>query len=442
MRRWFYWLSLAAALLAIPAHADAPIEQFRLANGMEVVVLPNHRIPAVTHMMWYRVGAGEDPQGKSGLAHYLEHMMFQGTKKYSPGQLNTIVMQHGGQMNAFTGHDATSYFISIAKEHLPLVMEMEADRLRGLAPTDANAIKERSVIIEERRQVVENNPQAMLSEQMNAMLFRHHVYGTPVIGWKHEMEGLTKQDVLAFHNRYYTASNAILVIAGDITAKEAKPLVEKYYGRLPKAPVPTRHWLDEPPHLATRQIELRHANVKQPQWQRLYATASMGYGTRNQVLPLYLFSQILGGGKNSRLYQALVVEQKIASAVDTGYTGLSFGPGRFSISVVPEKGVDMATIEKAVDAVLANALNTPPTPEETTRSKTLLKSETLYARDSLSGIAHIMGWLRIIGMEPQFYNEWPRLVDAITTSDVELAIRDNLVKERSVTGLLLPETTP
>ncbi len=239
--------------------------RLHLANGLEVIVIPNHRIPAVSQMIWYRIGAGDDPLGKSGLAHYHEHMMFEGTAKFKAGEYSDIIARHGGQQNAFTGADATSYFVNIAKEQLPLVMEMEADRMRGLTPTDEGAQKEKQVIIEERRQRIENSPEALLSEQMNAALFRNHPYHWPVIGWMHEMEGLTKEDVLQFHRTWYHPNNAILIISGDVTAAEVRPLAQKYYGGLPNVPVPPRRWNKEPPQNNARRVTLHHKNVKQPE---------------------------------------------------------------------------------------------------------------------------------------------------------------------------------
>ncbi len=434
----FLW-SLAASLiwLTTPAAAQT-IEHFTLSNGMEVVVTQNHRVPAVSHMVWYRVGAADDPPGKSGLAHFHEHVMFLGTPRYSRGQYSDIIARHGGEQNAFTGYDATSYFVNIAKEHLPLVMELEADRMRGLAPSDEAIAKERQVILEERRMRIENNPDALLSEQVSAMLFRNHPYQIPVIGWMHEMEGLSKQDVLDFHARYYHPNNAILIVSGDITASELKPLAEKYYGALKRKEIPQRRWQSEPPQIAARRISMTHPNVSQPIWSRTYSAASLADGNKEQALPLFLLSQLLGGGKTSRLYQALVVEQKLASSISTSYSGFTLGPAQFEITAVPEKNVTLEALEQAIDGEIQR-LENGISSDELARAKTLYKADSIYAREGLSSMARIMGWIRILGLPADYFSQWPALIDKVDQAEVLQAARDTLREQQSVTAILLPE---
>ena len=434
-------LALAALLLAAPAYGAAPqrIESFTLANGLEVIVIANHRIPAVSQMIWYKVGASDDPPGKSGLAHFHEHAMFLGTTRHKGGEYAAIAASHGGDENAFTGHDATSYFINIPKSELPLVMELEADRMNALAPTDAAMDKEKQVIIEERRMRVENNPEALLSEQVEAALFRNHPYHWPVIGWMQEMEGLTKQDVLAFHGAWYHPNNAILILSGDITASEAKPLVQKYYGGLKVGALPPRTWNAEPPQIAARRVVLHHATVRQPGWSRSYAVSSVAYGKKEEALPLFVLSGILGEGKTSRLYQALVVEQKLASGVEVEYSGFTIGPSTLDIDITPELGVDMDALEKAVDKELQRAVTEGITDKELTRAKTMLKAETIYARDSLTSMGRIMGWIRMCGLDKDYFTRWPDMIEAVTAQQVAAAAKDALRPEQSVTALLLPE---
>jgi len=432
---------ISALLLSGAAHSDTPakIETFTLSNGLEVIVIPNHRVPAVSHMIWYKIGAADDPQGKSGLAHFHEHLMFQGTAKYKAGEYSDIIARHGGQQNAFTGYDATSYFVNISKEYLPLAMELEADRMRGLIPLDSNVAKEKLVIIEERRSRIENNPGAQLAEQMNAALFRHHPYHLPVIGWMHEMETLTKNDALEFHKRYYHPNNAILIVSGDVTAAELKPLAQKYYGNLAKAEIPARKWNAEPPHIAERRVTLRHPNVSRPSWNRSYASSSIVYGNKDDTLPLFVLSQVLGGGKTSRLYQALVVEQKIASGVSANYSGFNIGPALFEISITPQKDVSLEAIEKAVEIEIEKISKEPITDSELSRAKTLLKAEAIYARDGLTSMARIMGWVRVAGLDSDYFSLWPELIERVTPEQVLTAAKNTLVSKQSVTGILLPE---
>jgi zinc protease len=429
------------SLLAFPAVAAPVVETFNLSNGMEVIVLPNHRVPAISHMLWFRVGAADDPLGKSGLAHYHEHMMFKGTRNYKSGEYADIIARSGGQQNAFTGHDATSYFVNISKEYLPLVMQLEADRLRELTPTDDDTEKEKQVIIEERRERTENNPQSLLDEQMGALLYRHHPYRIPVIGWMHEMEGLTKKDVLDFHKAHYHASNAILIVSGDVTAAELKPLAEKYYAILPKMPAPERRWVSEPPQRAPRHITLEHQNVKQPEWTRIYATSSFNAGDKKKALPLFLLSQLLGGGKTSHLYQTIVVEKKLASAIDTSYNGFSIGPAEFGITAIPEQGVTLEALGKAIDEEINTVLAKNFKDADIARAKTLLKAESVYTRDGLSGMARIMGWVRMAGLGADYFSRWDVMIDAVTESEIRDAAKHALDAKASVTGWLLPAST-
>ena len=430
--------TLFAAVSAYAATSPA-IESFTLANGLEVIVIPNHRIPAVGQMIWYRVGAADDPLGKSGLAHFHEHTMFLGTKLHKGGEYAAIAASHGGDENAFTGHDATAYFINVPRSELPLVMELEADRMHELTPTDDAMVREKQVIIEERRLRIENKPEALLSEQVEATLFRNHPYHQPAIGWMHEMEGLTKEDVLEFHKRWYHPNNAIIIISGDITAAEVKPLAEKYYGTLPKMELPARHWNDEPPQNTERRITMHHANVRQPEWSRIYAVASIAYGKKEDANPLFILAEILGDGKTSRLYQSLVVEQKLASDINVNYDGFTMGPSTFGISVTPENGASLEMIEKAVDKEIERALAGNFTDAELTRAKTQLNSETIYARDSLTSMSRIMGMIRICGLDKDYFTHWPEVINAVTGQQVEQAARDALQPNQSVTAQLLPQ---
>jgi len=438
-----YSLLVAASLYAFSAQAASkqPIETFSLKNGMQVIVLPNKRVPAVNHMIWYRVGAADDPQGKSGLAHYHEHLMFKGSPRFGSGEFVRITTNNGGEQNAFTGYDTTSYYVTIAKDRLPLVMELEADRMRGLTVPEAEAVQEKQVIIEERRQRIENSPDALLNEQVNATLFRNHPYHVPIIGWMHEMEGLTRKDAMDFHARYYHPNNAVLIVSGDITAAELKPLAEKYYGGLPRKAVAERNWLAEPPQIAARTVTLHHKHVKQPSFSRTYAVSSMHSGDKSQALPLFVLAQLLGGGKNSTLYQSLVVDQKIAAEVNASYNPYVLGPSEFSIDIVPEKDVPLATVEKALDAQLALFLQKGADTAALARSIRLMQAQTIFAREGLTSVSNIMGWIVMVGLPPEDFNRWPEMIGAVTGAQVLDAAKAALKPEASVTGYLLPEET-
>ena len=434
---WAVGLMIASP--AARADSSPAIESFSLRNGMQVVLLTNDRVPAVTHMLWYRVGAGDDFSGRSGLAHYNEHMMFQGTETMAGGEFARIVAKNGGHANAFTSHDYTAFYVSIAKEHLPLIMQMEADRMLHLAPTPQNFLKERQVIIEERRMTIENKPEALLNEAMQAALFRNHPYHTSVIGWMQEMQALTREDVLAFHTQFYHPANAVLVVTGDITRAELEPMAERYYGSLPAGERYVRHWRSEPPQRGPRSVTLTLANVRQPGLFRIYAAASVGQEDKGSVVPSFVLAQIMGGGVASRLYQSLVVHQKLATAVDVDYDGIDVGPGQFDFSITPAEGIRLAQLEAALDTEIAAFKQDLVTPRELATAKLLLKADTIYSRDGLEGMARTLGALLMAGLAPDYFNRWPALIEAVTADDVRKAAQATLDANQSVTGYLLPQ---
>ena len=436
-----FCLILLVVSFAFPALAydDQPIETFSLKNGMEVVLIPSHRVPAVTHMLCYRVGAGDDFPGRSGLAHYNEHMMFQGTKKVPVGEFGRIVSHNGGSFNAFTTHDYTAYHVSIATDRLPLLMQLEADRMLNLAPTQANFDKEREVIIEERRMTVDNQPEGLLSEEMSAVLFRNHPYHNSVIGWAHEMKALTREDVLDFHRRFYHPANAVLVVAGDITREQLQPLAEKYYGSLPAGEKYVRNWRSEPPQRGPRHIEIHHVNVRQPELQRWYIAPSVNSEGKELVVPGFVLAQVVGGGTTSSLYQSLVVKQKIATNVATDYDGIGYGPGIFKIEATPAPGVTLPQLEAALDKEIQSAIAQDASAEDMARAKTLLKADIIYARDGMEGMARTVGALIMAGLPADYFNQWPKLVDKVSAEEVHKAALGIFDTKGSVTGYLLPE---
>ena len=322
-----------------------------LENGLRVIVIEDHRIPAVSHNLLFKFGAADDPRGKSGLAHYMEHMLFQGTKEHAPNEYSKLIAAKGGKSNAFTSADYTGYWVNIAKENLSLVMELEADRIQNLQSSDEEFAKEKQVILEERRMRVDNNPDALFAEQMNAALYLHYPYGIPIIGWAQEMESLDKKAVMDFYHAYQHPGNAVLVLSGDITAAQARELAERYY-----APVPAREGkvaprVEEPPQLAPRRVTMHHERVKQPEWDKVYVTPSYGWQAaenKSKFIPLLIADYLLGGSKTSRLYQLLVEKKRLAQAVDTDFNPFRRGPGEFAIDVVPVAEKNIPEIEKLV----------------------------------------------------------------------------------------------
>ena len=248
--------------------------QFALQNGMQVLVIPDHRAPVVTQMLWFRVGAVDDPPGISGIAHFFEHMMFRGTKSVPGDQFSQTVSKNGGELNAFTSHDYTAYYEQIAKDRLPLVMRLEADRLVNLILTDASVGPERDVVLEERRMRVENDPQSLMSEQMRAALHLTHPYGRPVIGWAEEIRRIDRVSAQRFYNRHYAPNNAILVVAGDVTPDEVRKLAQDTYGKLPARNLEPRSESAEPPRMAETRMTITRRDARVPLVSRLYRVPS------------------------------------------------------------------------------------------------------------------------------------------------------------------------
>ncbi|MFQ5958640.1 MAG: M16 family metallopeptidase [Alphaproteobacteria bacterium] len=428
------------ATLPAPAAVFSP-ETFTLANGMQVVVVSNHRAPVVMHQVWYRVGSADDPVGKSGLAHFLEHLMFKGTKSVPAGEFSKTVARNGGNENAFTGQDYTGYFQKVAKDRLELVMRLEADRMVNLTLSDEVTLPERDVLLEERRSRTDNEPAALLSEHVNAAQFLAHPYGTPIIGWAHEIRELTTEDALAFYRRHYAPDNAVLIVVGDITAEELRPLAEKYYGAIPGRGIAPRKRPQEPPQRAARRVVLKDARVRQPSWSRSYLAPSEHAGASEHAYPLQVLAEILGGGTTSRFYRSLVVEQKLAVGAGAWYDGTSFDLTRFGLYATPAQGVDVAKVEAAVEAEIARVLAEGVTEEEVARVEKRVMAEATYARDSLYIAARAFGSALTSGLTVADVEAWPERIGAVTVEQVNAAARTVLTPETSVTGVLLPKET-
>ena len=411
---------------------------FTLKNGMQVVIVENHRVPVVTHMVWYRVGSADEGPGETGIAHFLEHLMFKGTKKRKPGEFSQIVARNGGQENAFTSTDYTAYFQTIAADRLEMVMEMEADRMTNLVITDKEVEPERLVVLEERRSRVDNNPGAILGEHINGALFLNHPYRNPVIGWEHDIKALDIKRILAFYKRWYAPNNAILVVAGAITAEQVRPLAKKYYGKIPAQPPVVRNRAKEPPQKAAREVVLRDKRVRQPSWRRSFLAPTLQWGDKTHVYPLEVLSNILGGGASSRLYRRLVVENKTAVSSGAYYSGDDRGPGRFVFYASPRGDVTMDVLEMAVEAEITDIIKNGITADEALRAKERMVAEAVYARDSLSGGARALGAALASGLSVDDVESWPDNIAAVTAKQINEAAKALFDNNRSVTGLLLP----
>lgn len=415
-------------------------ESFTLPNGLMVVAIPNHRAPIVSHMIWYKVGGADEAPGKSGLAHFLEHLMFKGTERFSAGQLTDVVARNGGNQNAFTSFDYTGYFEHIAVDKLPLMMDMEADRMRNLVLDDNAVNTEREVIIEERRMRVDSVPAAVMSERLSAGLWMTNHYGIPVIGWEAEMRGLSREDALAFYREHYAAHNAIVVVGGDVTAASLKPLAEKYYGAIPKTGEATpRHRSTYLPRRADVHVTMTHERVLQPQWSRDYVTPSYNVGERADVHGLEIFAEILGGGSTAKLYRALVVDQQVAADANASYSPEAISYGTFSVALTPNPGVPVAKLEAAYDALFASVLKDGITDAEVKRAKDRMIARLAYAKDSPMSAAYQVGASLAVGLTLDEIETWPAAIAATTPAQVRAAARMMAAKASTGTGILLPE---
>jgi zinc protease len=432
----------ALMTLAAPgAQAAGEVTDFSLENGMEVVVIEDHRAAVVVHMVWYRTGAADEPRGKSGIAHFLEHLMFKGTDERAAGEFSKVVEANGGTDNAFTSYDYTAYFQRVAADRLGLMMEMEADRMRDLALAPADVDTERSVILEERATRTDSDPGALFHEELRAALYRNHPYGTPVIGWRAEMEGLTRSDALGYYSRFYAPNNAILIVAGDVTPDAVRALAEEHYGPLaPSEGLEARTRPQEPPSRAARRLVLADARVAQPSLLRSYLAPEREPGDQREAAALLYLAELLGGeGATSVLGKALQFDSQTAVYTSAGYSATSLDDTTFSLAVVPAEGVSLAEAEAALDGEIAKFLETGPDPADFDRLRMQIRASEIYALDDVGDLADRYGRALASGLTIADVQSWPDLLQAVTIDDVMAAARDVLDKRASVTGWLVPE---
>ena len=436
-------LSGGGALAQTTVTSERPAS-FTLQNGLQAVVIPDHRTAVVTQMIWYKVGSADETPGKSGLAHFLEHLMFKGTSKHPVGEFSQTVLRVGGNENAFTSTDYTGYFQRVPREQLARMMEFEADRMTGLILKDENVLPERDVVLEEFNMRVANNPDARLTEQIMAALYLNHPYGRPVIGWRQEIEKLDREDALAFYKRFYAPNNAILVIAGDVDANDVRPMVEKNFADIPTQPaIPAKRLRpQEPVPAAPRTVTLSDPRVEQPGLRRYYLVPSASTAAAGESPALDVLAQLMGGGSNSYLYRTLVIDRQLAISAGAGYQGTALDPSQFSISVTPRPGVEFSQIEEAIDKVIAEIAQNPARAEDLERVKTQLIAEAIYAQDNQATLARWYGGALTTGLSIDDIRSWPDRIRAVTAEQVREAAAKWLDKKRSVTGYLIKDSAP
>jgi zinc protease len=434
-------VAFVIGLLAVPpARAEPRVNTFTLANGMQVVVIEDHRVPVVTHMVWYRVGAAEDPWGTSGIAHFLEHLMFKSTGKLKSGEFSRTITRLGGRDNATTTHDTTSYFQRVAKEHLRAVMELEADRMLNLKLNEEEVKTERDVILAERRSNVDGNPLSLLSEQMLSVLYHNHPYGRPSIGWEHEMAKLSRQDASTFYKRYYAPNNAILVVAGDVTPEEVRSLAQATYGRnRPNRSLVRPIRPDEPKPIAARRVELVDGRAGARILLRYYLSPSFASGPPGEAESLELLARIIGGDDTSRLYRRLVVE-KLASTAGANFSAAARDSGRVAFVVIPLEEVALEKVEGILDTVIREVCEKGVTEAELERAKSAIEAARVFESDDQMQLARRYGEGVAFGQSLAQIAEIPQRVQSRSVDDIKRVAVEYLARERSVTGsLLLPQ---
>jgi zinc protease len=430
----------AATNAAPPEHAGGQspqVFQFALQNGMQVLVIPDHRAPVVTQMLWFKVGAVDDPPGVSGMAHFFEHMMFRGTKEVPGDSFAQTIGRNGGEENAFTTHDYTAFYEQIAADRLKLAMDLEADRMANLDLSDNSVATERDVVLEERRMRIENNPQALLGEQMAAALHLSHPYGRPVIGWSEEVRRLDRVSAQDFYDHHYAPNNAILILAGDVTPDQIRPLAQAEYGKVPARELQPRAEYTEPPRIAESRMTVQRPDARVPVFSRIYRVPSYAQAAQGQAEGFELLSQIMGGDQTSALYRILVEQKKLASDAGCNYDGFTRDAAEFNVYAVPRPGVSLETLEKAVDQVIQGFTAAPAAAADLTRAKTQLVASVTYRRDSQYAMATAYGTALMIGLTVDDVNAWPSRIRAVDGNAVRRAAQ-SLNRRDAVTAYMLP----
>ncbi len=432
-----------AGLMLLPVTAGAATPtSFTLPNGLQVLVLEDHRAPVVEQMVWYKIGAADEVRGVSGVAHFLEHLMFQGTDTLAPGELSQTVARNGGSDNAFTTEDYTAYFQRVAADRLPLMMQMESDRMRHLKLSQDDVDNERKVILEERSMRTDNDPGALFNEQMQAAMYLNSPYGTPVIGWRQEMEQLTREEALDWYHRYYAPNNAILIVAGDVQPDAVKALAEKYYGPLEPTPgLGTRTRPQEPPQLAERRLTMSDPRVSQPYLSRIYLVPERDHGDQKTAAALTMLSALLGGKPaTSVLGEKLQFDQKLAVYSSAYYNGVSYDDTTFGLVVVPAQGVSLAQAEAALDQTIADFIAGGIDDGQWQRIRTQMQADLIYEQDNIGRLANRYGAALTSGLTVEDVQAWPEVLQSVTKDEVLAAAKTWLDRSHSVTGWLMPAT--
>ena len=436
-------ISIAALLLALSVTtADAAVfypTSFTLGNGLQVIVVPNHLAPAVNQMVWYQVGSTDEVAGKTGLAHYLEHLMFRGTSNVAPGDFSKIIAAQGGSDNAFTSYDYTSFHETVAADRLPMIMQMEADRMQNLRIKAETATPELSVVLDERQERTDNNPEGRFDEKIHHALLPRHSYGRPVIGWKSEIEKLSAADATHFYQAHYAPNNAVVVISGDVEPEQVMRLAAAIYGSIPKQKMLPRHPVSPTPEPVTHRLEMVDVGVEQPQIELNVMVPSYTTQKSHEAYAYEVLSEVLDGGEVGLLYRKLVVEQRLASGVGTNYDPDARGDAMFTIALTPRNTKLTKNLEKALHDVLQELAAQGLTDKVVSDAKQRLQRSAIFARDSLMMPGYAFGMALSTGHTVADVEAWPDYIKSVNVEDVNSALRDLVANTHNIVGVLLPD---
>ena len=437
---------LVAAMVAIsfPVFAQKQKQQdtheYQLKNGLKIIVREDHRAPTVAHMVWYRAGSMDEVNGKTGVAHVLEHMMFKGTKNLKPGEFSKKVAEVGGRDNAFTSKDFTAYFQQIEKSHLSKMMALEADRMANLQISPEEFAKEIQVVMEERRLRTDDNSHAVVYEQLMAAAYANSPYRNPIIGWMDDLKNMTYQDALDWYNTWYAPNNAVMIVVGDVNPKEVLDLAEKYYGSIPSKSLPQRKSQIEIPQIGAKKIVVK-VPAENADIHMAWKVPKLESGQLENVEPyaLSVLSAILDGHANSRLNRKLVRDQRIANTVDASYDMAARGPQLFTISATPTKSSSLDGLEKNIRTILNEIKNKGVTDSELNRVKSQLLSSQIYKRDSVFAQAMEIGMSEMEGISWKYLNEILANVQKVTSKDIQSVVAKYFVDDQLTIAILDPQ---
>nr|WP_213395766.1 pitrilysin family protein [Yoonia sp.] len=433
-----FFAAMILTCLALTATAE-DVTTYTLDNGMHVVVIEDRRAPVVVHMVWYKVGSADEPEGQSGVAHFLEHLMFKGTDMLAPGEFSQVVAANGGSDNAFTSFDYTGYFQRVAADRLDLMMQMEANRMTNLALTPEDISTERRVVLEERAQVTDSNPGALAREQLMAAQYQNHRYGVPIIGWQHEVAQLDMPELTAFYERHYAPNNAVLVVAGDVDPQDVLALAREYYGPIPaNADLPARARPTEPPQRAERRITYVDPRVSQPYLVRSYLAPQRQSGAQDDAAALVYLAELLGGSPfTSELGRALQFDTQTAIYTNASYGGMSLDATTFSFVVLPSEAVSLPDAEAAMDDVITAFMNNDIDPARMEAIRTQLRASEIYALDDAQGLARRYGTALTTGLTVADVQAWPDILQSVTPAQIKDVAARVFDRNSAVTGWIV-----